>query len=85
MATYGTWVPISTPPTEDGLYLYHCLTADPASPLIHIGWYTPGNGWTFVPSYWAPHITHWMPLPDPPTLTAGTPTGHEPSPRGGYF
>jgi hypothetical protein len=78
------WHPISTAPKDGSLVLlfgrharplYQGLARrGPGDPWWDIGLYTlEGNWWTQhgYPTYSAP--THWMPLPEPPRLPAGSP------------
>ena len=55
------------PPTDDAALIIHAESADPKMPLIVTAWFSPDFGLSLVPEMWIPSITHWMPLPEPPT------------------
>ena len=55
------------PPTVDGPLIVHAPSLDTTKPLITIAWFTPGSGLSLMPTVWINAVTHWMPIPDPPT------------------
>ena len=57
-------------PTEDALYLIHAPSLDPDKPFIKTAWFDPDIvlGWQFIPKVWSDAVTHWMPLPEPPSI-----------------
>jgi len=55
-------------PTEDNVYLVFAPSANPKSPFIHTAWYCLRHErWEVIHHFWAGKITHWMPLPLPPS------------------
>lgn len=58
-------------PDVDGLCIVYAESADPKHPLIISAWYDPNFGYSLLPKVWCDAITHWMPLPEPPTRMAG--------------
>lgn len=61
------WMPMSTPPTGDKLYLIFAPSADKEKPLITAAWWSPeSNRWEIIARRWADAVTHWMELPNPP-------------------
>lgn len=68
------WIPADERlPDEPGKCLVFVPTADPERPLIHVAWYEPEGtdnmpGWQLLPAVLCDAISHWMPLPDPPTI-----------------
>ncbi len=57
-------------PTEDALYFVHAPSLDPDKPFIRTAWFDPDNdmGFENIPKVWSDAVTHWMPLPDPPSV-----------------
>ncbi len=83
------WQPIETAP-KDGRTLLLCWTGDPAADkkapptaicgqisVLSDGEYWDGSG--YRPIAW---VTHWMPLPEPPSAILGT-SGRAGTPQGG--
>lgn len=55
-------------PEQEGTYLIYAPSADPDSPLIFVAWWSLGDKmWHLIPAHWARAVTHWMPLPAPPS------------------
>lgn len=54
-------------PDKDAAYLIYAESLDATKPLIITAWFTPTYGWSGLPSGWLEAITHWMPLPEPPS------------------
>jgi hypothetical protein len=73
----GYWQDKSPPPERTGFYLIHAPSADPKSPLLAMCWWN-GETWEGLVAVWLKAITHWMPLPKPPTKR---PNGRTEAPR----
>lgn len=58
------WIPASEPPKESGEYIVMIRGGAIATTLLYNGmggWFEEVDGY---PEYY--HVTHWMPIPDPP-------------------
>lgn len=62
------WHPITEPVPADGVYLVH-LAAPMLGSRIHCSRFYDGKPFTVasVFAFDAPPVTHWAPLPEPPT------------------
>ena len=59
--TIQRWIPVTErlpKPEENPVLAVHCGIVNPA-------WYHRGE-WEFPSLFTTKHVTHWMPLPDPP-------------------
>lgn len=61
------WTPVYVRnPEKDGKYLICCVNDDQLEPLITVGWYNSGHGWSPIPNVFVGRVRFWMPLPLPP-------------------
>jgi hypothetical protein len=61
------WRPMSDTPPE-GMHLVYAPSADPKRPVIVTAWWLADDRqWSIIVKYWANAVTHWMPLPTPPS------------------
>ncbi len=67
---FGTWIPVAERlPDKDALYIVCAPSADPDRPMLSIAWYDPrGFGWSLLAGVWIEALTHWMPMPEPPSV-----------------
>ena len=66
---FNSWISVEERmPTEDALYLVY------APNRIETSWYNSSKDrvWQEIPKVWADAVTHWMPLPEPPTQESET-------------
>jgi len=61
-----SWIDVNIRlPEKGGEFLVYTLTR-----IITIVWYNRTEGWHEfggkIDDYWNRHVTHWMPLPEPP-------------------
>ena len=56
-------------PEQEGIYLVYAASADPDRPLIVTAFWSNDNprGWLGLVEIWAKAISHWQPLPSPPS------------------
>jgi len=71
-ATTDGWISVEEQlPSKEGIYLIHAFDSniDPEKPFINTAWFNPDEnpGWIYMPKSWAEAVTHWMPLPEPPS------------------
>ncbi len=68
-ASRNDWISVEDSlPEHDGPVLVFAPSAELPKPFIYVGWYDPDSASASfsLPEHWMHHITHWMPLPDPP-------------------